>query len=206
MAARPGSIMGIPAETHGESLRDRLVVAGLDLFYRNGFHAVSLDQIIRAVRTTKTSFYNHFESKEALAAACISHRDQRWRERFPRLLQERGGDDPLAQLRAVFEVWRAWFSDVQFNGCLFIHACSEFPSMHHPCHIAARDNVLALRDIIADLADHAGLADPDAFADRYSLLMQGAIITEVIHRQNTAASTAAEIAEALIERATPLPS
>lgn len=188
------------------SLHDRLILVGLNLFYQNGFHAVALDQIIRAVGTTKTSFYNHFESKEALAEACIEFRDRRWREKFPRLLRERAGDDPLAQLRAVFDVWRDWFSNVQFNGCLFIHACSEFPSTHHPCHKAARENVLALRDTIADLADEAGLVDPDGFADRYSLLMQGAIVTEVIHREHAAADMAAAIADVLIERSQPMAS
>lgn len=188
------------AESKG-STRDRLIDAGLDLFYQNGFHAVGLDQIIQAVGTTKTTFYNHFESKDDLALACILKRDESWRVRFPKLLRERAGEDPVAQLHEVFRLWQDWFDNVNFNGCLFIHACSEFPSPHDPCHRAARGNVDALRGIIAGLADEAGINDPDHFADQYILLMEGAIITEVIERENRAAQTAGSIAKVLIDAA-----
>lgn len=185
-------------------IRDRLIQAGLELFYQHGFHAVGLDRILDAVNTTKTTFYRHFESKEDLALECIKTRDRRWRERFPQLLRERAGDDPVAQLYEVFNLWRDWFSNIHFNGCLFIHACSEFPSPHDPCHIAARGNINALRDIVADLARQARLDDPEGFAEQYKLLMEGAIIVEVIDRENNAADTAAAIAKVLIAQATQL--
>lgn len=184
-------------------MRERLIAAGLDLFYQHGFHAVGLDRVLDRVGTTKTTFYNHFESKDELALACIEARDARWRVRFPALLRERAGEDPVAQLLEVFSLWRDWFSDLHFRGCLFIHACSEFPSPTDPCHRAARANVVALRDTIASLAVRAGIAEPEEFAARYSLIMQGAIVTEVIHRDNEAAATAGGIARVLISEALP---
>ena len=183
-----------------QDTREKLIAAGLDLFYQHGFHALGLDRILDAVGTTKTTFYKYFESKEALALACIERRDEGWRKRLPQLLRERGGEDPINQLRAVWGVWRDWFDDIHFNGCLFIHACSEFPDPNDPCHQAAWANVDALRGIVRDLAQQAGLSDPDAFAQEYGLLMQGAIIMEVIDRRNTAADTAGRVGEMLIER------
>ena len=183
-----------------QDTREKLIAAGLDLFYQHGFHALGLDRILDAVGTTKTTFYKYFESKEALALACIERRDERWRKRLPQLLRGRGGEDPIDQLRAVWGVWRDWFDNIHFNGCLFIHACSEFPDPNDPCHQAAWANVDALRGIVRDLAKQAGLTDPDAFAQEYGLLMQGAIIMEVIDRRNTAADTAGRVGEMLIER------
>lgn len=183
-----------------QDTREKLIAAGLDLFYQHGFHALGLDRILDAVGTTKTTFYKYFESKEALALACIERRDESWRKRLPQLLRERGGEDPIDQLRAVWSVWRDWFDNINFNGCLFIHACSEFPDPNDPCHQAAWANVDALRDIVRDLAEQAGLSDPDSFAQEYGLLMQGAIIMEVIDRRNTAADTAGRVGEMLIER------
>lgn len=183
--------------------RERLISAGLNLFYQHGFHATGLDNILTQVGTTKTTFYKYFESKDALALACIQRRDERWRARLPQLLRERAGPDPVDQLREVWNVWKDWFSDIAFNGCLFIHACSEFPSPTDPCHIAAAGNVNALRDIVARLAHDGGLIEPELFAEQYKILMQGAIIVEVIDRRNGAAATAASIAETLIERAMP---
>ena len=47
--------------------RERLIAAGLDLFYQHGFHATALDRILAEVGTTKTTFYKYFESKDELA-------------------------------------------------------------------------------------------------------------------------------------------
>jgi len=48
------------------STRERLVLAAHDLFYAEGFHAVGLDRILAEVGVTKTTFYNHFASKDDL--------------------------------------------------------------------------------------------------------------------------------------------
>lgn len=189
-----------PLATDRPDTRERLIAAGLDLFYRQGFHATGLDQILAQVGTTKTTFYKYFDSKEALALACIQRRDERWRILLPRMLRERAGPEPVAQLCEIWGVWREWFEDIQFNGCLFIHACSEFPNPSDPCHKAAWSNVDALRDMVQDLAEQSGLHDPVAFAEEYMLVMQGAIIMEVIDRRGIAAATAQRVGEALIER------
>ena len=186
------------------STRDRLIEAGNDLFYRDGFHAVGLDRIIAAVGTTKTTFYNHFESKEDLALAVVRMRDARWRTRFPELLRERAGEDPVGRLREVFGVWRDWFNNVHFQGCIFIHACSEFPDPRDPVHQAAKANADALCQHVRDLAAAAGAEDPAGFAEQFKIIMQGSIVVEVIDRRNEAASTAARLADALIERELPL--
>ena len=180
-------------------VRERLIESGLDFFYKDGFHATALDRILESAQTTKTTFYNHFESKDDLALACIQARDARWRGRFPELLQERAGSDPIAQLNEVFNLWQDWFNDIHFKGCLFIHACSEFPNPNEPCHIAARANTESIREMIANLATEAGITNPHLFAQRYFLVMQGAIVMEVIDRKNEAAATAANIAGTLLK-------
>lgn len=73
---------------------------------------------------------------------------------------------------------------------MFIHACSEFPGPNDPHHIAARGNVIALRESIAD---HG------VFAAMYTLIMQVAIVAEVIHRDYEAV----RIAQVLIRDALP---
>lgn len=53
--------------------RDRVLVAGSELFRVHGFEAVSVADIMRAAGLTHGGFYNHFDSKEALAAEALSH-------------------------------------------------------------------------------------------------------------------------------------
>jgi AcrR family transcriptional regulator len=47
-----------------EARRRRLLEAALDLFAELGFHDTSVDEIVAQARTSKSAFYEHFESKE----------------------------------------------------------------------------------------------------------------------------------------------
>ena len=87
-----------------DTTRDRLIKAADDLFYQEGFHAVGLDRVISAVGVTKTTFYNHFESKEHLILEMLQFHDRWWRDTFTRMLRKCGGKSPRGQLEAVFDV------------------------------------------------------------------------------------------------------
>lgn len=64
--------MRITAEQAGENRR-RVVEAASRLFREHGFDGVSVADIMKAAGFTHGGFYNHFASKEALAAAALDH-------------------------------------------------------------------------------------------------------------------------------------
>jgi hypothetical protein len=136
-----------------------------------------------------------------LPASGIQARDTRWRVRFPALLRERAGDDPIAQL---YEGIQPLARLVHGHPLQRMPVHSRVQRVSRPARSVPPGgpaNTTALRGIIDSLADAAGIADPDGFAEQYSPLMQGAIVTEMIDRENRAAGTAAAIARVLIERA-----
>ncbi len=47
-----------------EARRQRLLDAALELFTELGFHETSVDEVVGQARTSKSAFYEHFESKE----------------------------------------------------------------------------------------------------------------------------------------------
>lgn len=47
-----------------EARRQRLLDAALQLFAELGFHDTSVDEVVAQARTSKSAFYEHFESKE----------------------------------------------------------------------------------------------------------------------------------------------
>jgi AcrR family transcriptional regulator len=47
-----------------EARRQRLLDAALHLFAEVGFHDTSVDEVVAQARTSKSAFYEHFESKE----------------------------------------------------------------------------------------------------------------------------------------------
>jgi len=82
--------------------RDRLIQTAHDLFYRVGFHSVGLDAIIAEVGVTKTTFYNHFDSKDGLVLEVLRWHDRWWKDTFRDMLKKHGGDSPRGQIMAMF--------------------------------------------------------------------------------------------------------
>lgn len=83
------------------NLRERLLSAGLDTLHRRGFNATSVQDITDAAGAPKGSFYNHFESKEALGAELVLRYEEEGRE----LLSVLGNATvaPLPRLRKYFD-------------------------------------------------------------------------------------------------------
>lgn len=178
--------------------KDRLIVAAIDLCYRQGFHAVGLDQIIAHAGVTKTTFYKHFESKDDLLIAAIRKRDEWESNAWERAVSEIGGDDARRQLVAMYDLLHAWFNEPIYGGCMFINAAAEFPNPSDPVHQAAAAHKHRYRGWVLDLAKRAGVADPESFADQYVIQFEGTLIMRQVYGRNDAAQIAKRHIEQLI--------
>src|SRR4051812_50113039 len=81
--------------------RERIVAAAVNLFYRNGYSSVGVDQVIAAAGVTKTTFYKHFESKDDLMVAAVKRQGELEAQAGGRAGQEVGGDEPGKQVLGV---------------------------------------------------------------------------------------------------------
>src|SRR5437660_10412502 len=117
--------------------RERLVAAAIELFYRRGFGAVGVDQVIATAGVTKTTFYKHFEGKDDLMVAAVQRRDEWESLAWDRAVRKLAGDDPAKQLLAMLDVMDLWFNDPDFRGCMFLNTAAEFPNPRDPVHQAA---------------------------------------------------------------------
>ncbi|MBX3358533.1 MAG: TetR/AcrR family transcriptional regulator [Phycisphaeraceae bacterium] len=167
--------------------RDRLVAAGIDLFYRHGFQAIGLDRVIEHAGVTKTTFYKHFEGKDDFVLACVETRDAWEKQAWDRAVRLLAGDDPRAQLVAFFDVLDTWFNDAEFRGCMFINAAAEFSDPRDPIHRAAAEHKRKSRDHFRELATRAGATDPDTFADQFTILVEGTLVLRQVHDRDDAA-------------------
>jgi TetR/AcrR family transcriptional repressor of nem operon len=97
------------------NVRDKLVEAGLEVIHSQGFNDCSVQDITEAAGVPKGSFYNYFESKEALAVEVLgAYRGHCDLER----LQDRTVP-PLDRLRDYFLGSVRMFKDAGFRrGCL----------------------------------------------------------------------------------------
>ena len=179
--------------------REKLLFTALDLFYTYGFHAVGLDQILGAAGLTKTTFYNHFESKDALVLEAVRLRDRWEGEAFMKDLHAVAGYDPRALLMGCFDVLERWFTDPRYRGCLFLSAMTEYPLAEDPVHRAAAGHYRASTEVLADIAKAAGAADPGGLAREWVALMLSCFSQKMAYDDDQSVAVARRIAAARLE-------
>lgn len=186
-----------------ESTRERILRIAHDLFYRVGFHTIGLDAILAEAGLTKTTFYNHFASKDDLVQEVLKVHDRWWQETFRQALRRAGGDTPRGQLLAIFDALEILLAEESFNGCFFVNVAVQFPQRHDPAHEAAVEHKRAMDDLLRELAGYAGAADPAGLAKGLSLLMEGLYVTKQLTRDPQAFDIARTLARGLIDQQIP---
>lgn len=168
--------MKTASSTKPLSARERLLDAAYDLFSTKGIGQVGVDMIVSQSGCAKSSLYNNFESKEALALTFLDRREERWTRAWLESEIRHRATDPEARLLAIFDIFDGWFQRPDFEGCAFINVLLE-SSIGSPVREAASNHLAKIRDILRGFAEDAKLVDPDAFAQIWHMLMKGSIVS-----------------------------
>jgi AcrR family transcriptional regulator len=179
--------------------RERILDTAYDLFSRQGIRAVGIDKIIATSGVAKMSLYRHFASKDALVLAFLQEREKRWTMEWLHAEVTRRGDDGASRLLAIFEVFDEWFQEPDFEGCSFINVLLEFGDVDHPIRLASGRHLATIRALVREFAADAGVADPDAVAAQWHILMKGSIVAAG-EGDRQAAMRARELGQLLLER------
>lgn len=174
--------------TGRQSARARILETAYGLFYRQGYHATGINQIIEDSGVAKATFYNQFASKDDLWLAYAQERHRRELEEFRAAIRKYR--TPRERFYAPLKVLVPWFKGNQYRGCPFQNLLAEVPQDGHPVQREAQVHKDALRNIFKEVAldlieahpEYARL-DPEALAATYQLLFEGAIATSVTYRQ-----------------------
>jgi AcrR family transcriptional regulator len=157
--------------------RERVREAAYELFSRHGLRAVGVDAIIERSGVAKMTLYRHFASKDELILDFLATRERRWTEGWVVAEAERRATEPHLRLLAIFDAFDGWFHRDDFEGCSFINVLLETPDPASPVHAASVLYLANIRAFLARLAGEAGIADPDAFAREWHILMKGSIVS-----------------------------
>ncbi|MFG0293528.1 MAG: TetR/AcrR family transcriptional regulator [Phycisphaerales bacterium JB050] len=158
------------------SRRDELIDAAMRVFYRSGFHATSLDDILKEGGISRMTLYNHFKSKDELILAAMRRRDEIFRNRLMKFVESKA-KDPRERLVAVFDFHEDWFSGNEFCGCMFINAAAEFSFAESAPRRLAAEHKQEIVRYLRELCVAAGLDEPGDVAEQLNILLEGAIVS-----------------------------
>lgn len=106
------------------SVREQLIDAALQTIQLKGFNGCSVQDITQAAGAPKGSFYNHFESKEALALQALERFWESGAERRAQLSDV--SVDPVERLQRHFKALSDAVTNQDFRkGCLIGNFSSE---------------------------------------------------------------------------------
>ncbi len=176
----------------------RLLDATETLIYRGGICATGMDAIVKASGVSRKTIYKHFGTKDALVAAALRRRDNKWMAWFEAGLA--AYDGPRAQLLGAFEVLADWFASEDFCGCAFINGAGEVADHDDPVRQEARFHKGRLHQSLMQRCEALGAKEPAVMADQLLLLIDGAITQALIFSRPASAGAAAQLAELLLMR------
>jgi TetR/AcrR family transcriptional regulator, transcriptional repressor for nem operon len=149
-------------------MRAEIVEAALAQFHERGFNAAAVKDITDRAGVPKGSFYNHFESKEALAIVALE------RYGVERHLEDLADTSvkPLDRLRGHFEFLRDEVVEFGYaRGCLLGNFGTEITDHSEPIRASVQAGMQQWADLISGAlteAQQAGTVraglDPDATA------------------------------------------
>ncbi|WP_223395485.1 TetR/AcrR family transcriptional regulator [Caulobacter segnis] len=156
-----------------ETPYDRLVEAATALFYEHGFRAVAVNDIVARSGVTKSTLYRYFESKDDLAAACLSKLALDDLEELV-AIAKRLSAAPMAQFGAIVAAAAAKMGHPAYRGWLLSNLEVEIHDDHHVISRVCKLYRTRLRSHLREAAEQAGVATPDLLVGGLLLLLEGA--------------------------------
>ena len=135
---------------------------------------------------------------EELILVALRYRDDRFRNDFMRVVEEKK-EDSTDRLLVIFDALEEWFREEDFYGCLFVTALGIYPeedtTIRHFCQEAKR----LTQNYITRMAEKAELQDADELSEYFMLLIEGAITMTQVNNSHLSAIRAKKVAKVLIK-------
>ena len=183
--------------------RDRIIDTALNLFYKQGYLATGINQIIAESQVAKATFYAQFPSKEALCIAYLQARHTIWMGWLIDSIQRNA--TPKEKLIGIFSFLKQWLQESNYRGCAFLNIISEVPRSDSEIRneVIKHKNGLQkyIKETIIDMFDSDQgkfHIDPDKLAKTVYVLVEGAIVSSQNYNAIWPIETAQETVEILL--------
>jgi AcrR family transcriptional regulator len=182
----------------------RILGTARDLFYRNGYRATGINEIIEKSGVAKATFYAHFPSKDALALAYVKSMNEIDLRNVEAGLGKYAG--PGEKLVGLFEYLIPWSKENDYRGCAYLNISAELTDHDHAVHHETASHYKSLRSLVGrltrELKAKKGKAwkerDADQVADDYLLILAGALALAQLYHDPKPLEDAGEAARRLL--------
>ncbi|MBD8513539.1 TetR/AcrR family transcriptional regulator [Photobacterium sp. CAU 1568] len=163
-----------------------LTDTALTLFYRQGIHAVGINEVLKVSGVAKKTLYSYFSSKDELILAALTARDEIFMTWLEQQLAPANSDEEV--ITCLFGSLSDWFHDrvpalSPFRGCFFINASAEFSEEN----TAITDYCCEHKRKVRALIQQHLHAPDEVLLDSICLMKEGAIVSAFVGKDLAAA-------------------
>jgi AcrR family transcriptional regulator len=181
-----------------EQTRGRVLEAAYELFRRQGYNRVTMDDIAKAAELTKRTLYHHFKSKDQLLADVLESQHHLALQAFRTFGDNLSGSAETI-VEAMFQDLAVWADRPRWAGSGFTRLVIELADLPgHPARLIARRHKAQLEKCFAELLARSGVGRPNELARAVWLLSEGAVSLILVHGDRGYSAAASEAAITLV--------
>jgi len=168
---------------------ERIMAVAADLFYKQGYRATGVNEVIDKSGVAKATFYSHFPAKDDLAVAYL---EQAREGELAYLDQcEAAETEPLGRFLSVVKSVGPWLIGHDFGGCPFINITAEthdgddrLRQVGVMLYSEVEERVKTLTGkLIASDPERYGHLDAGDVSREYMVIVAGALALAGLHRE-----------------------
>lgn len=158
------------------SVRNRIIVTATRLFYKQGYSNTGINQIIEEADISKSSLYQHFESKEDLLVAYLEATG----EHTIQVLRSAAADEhtPKTKVIAIFNYLEGLVQQREWYGCHFLNMVYELPEDAVRIKAQVKKQKDKVRGLFAEIL---APLEREGLADEVYTIFEGALIGNKVH-------------------------
>ena len=167
--------------------KDKILSVATELFYRQGYNATGIQQIIDEAGVAKGTFYTHFKTKDDLGLAYMRQRSSDEATRVKKALARIS--DPYEKYIQLNQIMKEWMANSNYRGCAFSNMAAEVPDGNSPIRKEAKYHYEVFRAVIRDTVQNLLKSnsryknlDVQYVADQYLMIQVGALTNAEIYQ------------------------
>ena len=181
------------AEEKQRSPKQRIIDTAIDLFFRQGYSATGINQILKEADVARATFYFNFPSKEDLCKEYIITFHQQWLNMLLEKVNQY--DAPYDRVMAVFEFLDDWMESCDYRGCALMNLANEFTDTDSKISLEVVKRYDLLQEVLKELLMDLKRSDKKyahirikSLTEFLFIVIQGAVVTSKNYRHQTSQS------------------
>jgi AcrR family transcriptional regulator len=173
--------------------RDRIMETAGRLFYTKGYNNTGINQLIKAAKVAKASFYEYFPSKEDLLLEYLKEAADRTNALLQAAVEKAA--TPRQKALAVFDHLLDESRQSHYNGCNFLNILAEIPHGNTAVKALVRAQKDEIRRLFTQIL---GRGKKDRRADELYLLFDAALAASKVYEDAWPIEASKRLAEKLV--------